>query len=132
MVDESALSLDRYDTSQAWLAKTSRHLGHNSIFIGQRLKDVALDIRSQCDEIFIFRCSRTDAKIIDDEYDEPLLLLCTRLKKFYFAWISPEGIKWGKVDPNTLQTSVVKSSEAVDNAANIMEEQADKKLDTPV
>jgi ABC-type sugar transport system ATPase subunit len=121
VVDESAMALDRYDTSQSWLSKTSRHLGHNAIFIGQRLKDVSLDIRSQCDQVFIFRCSRTDAKIVDDEYDDQNLLKCTHLKKFCFAWITPEATCFGRVDPNSLTTTIIPAREATEKYVDIEE-----------
>lgn len=107
VVDESALSLDRYDPSLNWLAKTSRHLGHSAIFIAHNLKDVAKGIRTQCTQIFIFASSRSDVRDLEDEFDDKRILGATKLKKFHFIRItSNDGISFGKVDPNTLEITV--------------------------
>lgn len=100
VIDESALSFNRFDPTQFWVAKASRHNGHASIFIGQNLVDVPKGVRSQCTQIFIFSSSRSDAKDLADEYDNDVLLGITRLPKFHFYRVVSTGaIFSGKIDP---------------------------------
>lgn len=116
MVDESTMSLDKFDATQAWLAKTSRHAGHASIFIGHSFTDISRSIREQCTQIFVLGCSRIDAKQLADIYDSNEILKCTRLDTFYFCRILSRGskISFGRVDPNTKRIYSVKYDEKME------------------
>lgn len=70
VVDEGTLSLDKFDTDQYWLTKSSRHYGHATIIIGHNWTDIAKQIRTQCTQIFILGCSRTDARDLIDEFND--------------------------------------------------------------
>jgi|ERR1700761_5686445 len=114
VVDEASISLNAYDRSQHWLAKTSRHFGHAAIFIGQSYTDVARGIRDQCSRIFIFGCSRTTARILADEFDDDRILRATTLPKLHFCMIDmgAEGkarVKFGKVDYDSLKIFMEKT-----------------------
>lgn len=104
MVDESAVSLDKFNQAQSWLATSSRHRGHSGVFIAHRLKQISTGIRSQCTLIFLFACGRSEVKEIDDEYDLPEVWKATRLKKFEFAMVDGQQgtVKFGTVDPVTM------------------------------
>lgn len=99
IVDESALSFDRYDPSQLWIAKTSRHNGHSAVFIGQNMVDTPKGIRTQCQQFFIFASSRTDAKFLADEFACDALLEVPFLEvgEFYRI-VSPHKIWKGHVE----------------------------------
>ncbi len=98
VIDESAMTFDRYDPKQFWVAKVSRHMLHSSIFIGQNLTDVPRGVRTQCTQVFVFASSRSDARDLADEYDDDLLLTITKLPKFHFIRIHNRKAMRGFVD----------------------------------
>lgn len=65
-IDESGEMLDK-KTSDARLATQSRHYGHMVYFISQRAQMVDRSIRSMCSNLFVFRQSTFDAKILTQE-----------------------------------------------------------------
>ncbi len=69
VVDESTAGLDKFDRSTYFLTTTARHLGHKTIIVGHRLRDIAPAIRSNCTTIFAFAGSKNDYKILQDEND---------------------------------------------------------------
>lgn len=114
VVDEASISLNAYDREQHWLAKTSRHYGHAAIFIGQSMADVARGIRDQCSRIFIFGCSRSTARVLEDEFDDPRILRATNLPKLNFCMIDlgAEGkdrVRFGKVNYESLKIFMEKT-----------------------
>lgn len=72
-IDESGESVGQYDTTMHWLATRGRHYGHNCHFISQRGQQIAKTVRDQCGRLFLFTCSLTDAKILADEWNKPVL-----------------------------------------------------------
>ncbi|MGH7249339.1 MAG: hypothetical protein ACREGC_00010 [Minisyncoccia bacterium] len=107
VVDESALSFDRYDPTQFWVAKVSRHNGHSSIFIGQNLPDIPKGVRTQCTQIFIFGCSRTDGRQLADEFDDDRILMASKMPRLHFVRIF-QGVPatMGKVNPQNMTISI--------------------------
>jgi hypothetical protein len=99
VVDESALSLDRYNSDELWLAKTARHHGHSSIFIGQEWIDVPKGIRSQCRQVFVFACMRDESKELANRYNSDLLLDAhnQRIGEFIRVIVNQEATR-GRVD----------------------------------
>jgi ABC-type sugar transport system ATPase subunit len=97
VIDEAVVSLNRYDASQNWLATSSRHFGHASIFIGHNLTTVAFPIRTQCTQIFVFGCSRSDARDLADEFDDDRIMLATRMPTFHFVRIQNHVADEGRV-----------------------------------
>lgn len=67
-IDESGDMIGRYNEAMNKLATVSRHYGHNSHFICQRATMINPTIRSQCSNIFLFKQSLDDAKILSKEY----------------------------------------------------------------
>jgi hypothetical protein len=74
IVDEAGTFCGQYNKEAFWLATQSRHWGHKSYFLTQRANMVAKNIRDNCSELFAFRTSATDAKLLceDFTYDELL------------------------------------------------------------
>lgn len=83
-VDEAGDFCGLHDKDAYWLATQARHWGHSTFFISQRATQIAPTVRYQCDRLFLFRCSRTDAKVLSDEFSEPELENANTLAKFEF------------------------------------------------
>lgn len=99
VVDESALSLDRYNNEELWLAKVARHHGHSSIFIGQDYVDVPKGIRTQCTQIFVFACDKREAFDLANKYDNPTIAEASKQQTGEFIRIlSPNRVTRGKID----------------------------------
>lgn len=129
VVDESSLSLNKFDRTLSWLSKTSRHLGHSAIFIAHNLHDVAKGIRTQCTQIFIFASSRSDVRDLDDEFDAPEILKATKLEQFhFFRIVSNNQIQKGRVYPVTFDIVMLDSPTPNEDRP---EKISDKKLDKP-
>lgn len=107
VVDETYMSLDKFDKSQAWITKTSRHGGHSALLVGHNITDISTSIRNQCTQIFVLGCARSDARILADLYDDDDILKCTKLEKFCFGRIFKNKVSFGKVDPNTFETIAI-------------------------
>ena len=108
------IALDKFDREQAWLTKSSRHLGHQAVIIGHNLTDISKAIRTQCTQIYIFGCSRTDARDLIDEFDEDSIAECTKLEVFHFCRIisnrkAKERVSFGYVNPDTGEIFIQKS-----------------------
>ncbi len=106
VIDESAMTFDRYDPKQFWVAKVSRHMLHSSIFIGQNLTDVPRGVRTQCTQVFVFASSRSDARDLADEYDDDLLLTITKLPKFHFVRIHNRKAMRGFIDIKNMSINI--------------------------
>jgi len=104
VVDESAVSLDKFDSEQLWLAKAARHNGHSSVFIGQDYVDVPKGIRSQCSQIFVFGCARDEAKELANKFDDKRLLDSSKQKvgEFYRILVN-KGVQKGKLNFDTME-----------------------------
>lgn len=83
-VDEAGESVGRYDSEMHWLATRGRHYGHSCYFLTQRGMQIAKTVRDQCSYLYLFACSRTDAKTLADEYNKPMLELANILDKGEF------------------------------------------------
>lgn len=67
-IDESSTACGQHDREAHWLATQARHWGHQSNFLAQRPNQVAKNIRDNCDKLFCFRISPSDAKLYADEW----------------------------------------------------------------
>lgn len=67
-VDESADMIGRWAGTMQKLATQSRNLGHNVHFICQRPKQLDINMRTQCESIFVFKLSYHDAKELAIEF----------------------------------------------------------------
>ncbi|HYU02101.1 MAG TPA: hypothetical protein VEK85_17155 [Gemmatimonadales bacterium] len=88
-VDESGISVDRYDPRFDWLTTTSRHLGHRAHFIAHRLTALSPTTRVQCQNLFLFRCNVQDARALADEYGCPGLTAAASLPRYEFLNVAP-------------------------------------------
>jgi len=91
-VDESAETIGRYAGIMQKLATSSRNLGHNVHFICQRPKQLDINMRTQCENIFVFKLSLYDTRELANEYVADELLYAPQLKKGeYLAKIGVDG-----------------------------------------
>lgn len=91
-VDEGGETLDKYDKVMNRLATTARHYGHNSHFIAQRAAQISTTIRDQCINVFAFRQSYDDAKILAGRYvDDNFLNVPSLNQGEYIAKIGFNG-----------------------------------------
>jgi DNA helicase HerA-like ATPase len=81
VVDESGEVIGRYDSEYFWLATRSRHYGHKMHFIAQRANQISKTVRDQCSQIFIFRQSKDDSKLLAAEFGDDLILDAANLQQ---------------------------------------------------
>lgn len=81
-IDESGEMIGRYNEEMFFLATRARHLGHNTHFITQRVVQLNKTVRDQCVDLFLFMVSKTDAKILADEFNKPELQQANMLNQF--------------------------------------------------
>lgn len=67
-VDEADEIFSLSQPENFWLLKKGRHYGIFANVITQRPKMVAPTVRAQCVEAYVFRMSRTDARMLGDDY----------------------------------------------------------------
>ena len=72
-VDEAGMNCSQWDIESLWLATQSRHWGHSCVFVSQRAQQIAKTIREQCRFLYLFCCSKSDSKILADEWNRPIL-----------------------------------------------------------
>lgn len=91
-VDESAETIGRYAGAMQRLATSSRNLGHNVHFICQRPKQLDINMRTQCEIVFVFKLSYYDAKELAKEYVADELMHAPKLQKGqYLAKVGVDG-----------------------------------------
>ena len=83
-VDESGEMIGRWGGVMTKLATVSRNYGHNAHFICQRSKQLDINVRTQCENIFLFKQSFSDTKDIANEFVANELLKAHTLKKGEF------------------------------------------------
>lgn len=98
-IDESAETIGRYAGVMQKLATSSRNLGHNAHFICQRPKQLDINMRTQCENIFVFKLSFYDTKELAKEHVADDLLYAPKLSKGeYLAKIGIDGtVSRGKI-----------------------------------
>lgn len=80
-IDESGQTIGRYAGPMQWVATNSRKWGHKAHFISQRATQLDVLMRTQCSNIFLFKQSVKDSKILADEFVCPKLVHSCNLKK---------------------------------------------------
>tara|TARA_Y100000296_G_scaffold25677_1_gene30172 strand:+ start:735 stop:1280 length:546 start_codon:yes stop_codon:yes gene_type:complete len=89
IVDEAhTLFAKKEGADYNWLATRGRHYGLSVIAITQKATELNTTFRGQCDTVFLFRCSLTDAKFIADEYGDAQFRECTQLPRGTYMKIS--------------------------------------------
>lgn len=83
-VDEASESAGQYDKEFFKLATKGRHWGHRTHFLIQRYKSLHTNIRSNLSEIICFNVSRSDAKLIFEDFDYDEILSANRLPKGHY------------------------------------------------
>lgn len=74
------------DPNFLWLFTQSRHWGHVAHFICQRHTQVPPIVRDQCQNLFLFRCSATVAKIWAEDFAQPQIeTLAARCPPYHFV-----------------------------------------------
>lgn len=84
-VDESGMSLNKYDTSLQWLTCQARHFGHITHIITQRAEQVDPNIREQCKTLFAFQVSIDDAKKYAKSWNNDLIFKAAELPQGHFV-----------------------------------------------
>lgn len=80
-VDEAGEYMKLHDPTLHWLATRGRHYGHSSMFICQRLTQIAPLVRHQCYRLACFSVAQSDAKILADEFGQMELASANLLKQ---------------------------------------------------
>jgi len=72
-IDESGMSLNKYDVDCDWLTLTARHHGHRTHIIANRAIMISPNMRSQCETLYAFQVNATDAKTYANDFNCPSL-----------------------------------------------------------
>ncbi len=92
-IDESGQTIGRYAGSMQWVATNSRKWGHKAHFISQRATQIDVLMRTQCSNLFLFKQSVNDSKILAQEFVCPQLMEACNLKKGeYLAKVGVDGV----------------------------------------
>jgi hypothetical protein len=67
--DESGVSIGHHNRPAQAPATMGRKKGHLNHFIVQRLTQISPNVRGMCSELYLFRCSRSDALTLADEFN---------------------------------------------------------------
>lgn len=89
MIDESGEMVGHYDREAFWLATQSRHFGHSSFFASQRAQQIAPTVRHQTSALALFRVSKSDAKILYDDFVDDLILTAPGLDQGEYIYSPP-------------------------------------------
>ncbi len=79
-IEESGLSVDKFDTRYQWLTTFSRHHGLRCHIVAQRAEMVSKTVRSQCANLIAFGLPFDDAKAYAREYNGPEIMQCTTFR----------------------------------------------------
>ena len=85
-IDESSAVLDPHDTALWWLGTMSGNWGHSVTFICQRLPQIPLNVRAQCNAALIFSCELSDAQALFNTFGQPALLTAPTLPNHTFFY----------------------------------------------
>lgn len=91
-LEEAGTSLNK-DRKFDYLTSGSRHSGNGTWLIAQGAKMLSLNLRSFASEVYLFRCSRSDAEMYADFYDCPAILEATRFPPGQFLILSTGPIR---------------------------------------
>lgn len=92
-IDESGETIGRYNEQMTWLATRARHYGHRSHFMSQRAAQLSKTVRDQCSDLFVFRVSKGDAKVLAEEFTDDDLLAASTLGQYEYLHLN----RFGKV-----------------------------------
>lgn len=95
-LDEGGESVGRYSHAMQMTATRGRHLGHMCHYIAQRAVQLAPIVRDQCTNLFLFCSSAKDGALLAEEFNEPQLAECSKLKQGDYI----HAVKFGGVRVN--------------------------------
>lgn len=99
IVDEGGQAIGRYNKPMLALATTVRHKGNFSFFVTHGVTDLAVTIREQCANVFIFATPRRNIELIADNWDQMELLKMPKLGPGEFYFVPKFGnIVRGRID----------------------------------
>jgi len=84
IVDEAHEFFKRADCETLWLGTRGRHYGITIIAVTQRGAQINPTFRGQCSRVFLFACSRLDAKFMADEYGRKEFETATNLAQLEY------------------------------------------------
>ena len=90
-IDEAGETVGRFDDAMHTTATRGRHLGHNVHFIAQRAQMISPNVRSNCTKLALFSVSRTDAKLLAQEWNRPEFENAPELKRGEFFYTNRFG-----------------------------------------
>jgi hypothetical protein len=79
-LEESGLSVDKYQTQFRWTTVYARHHGMRTHIVAQRAEMVDKTIRSQCSNLAAFGLPFDDAKAYAREFNGPEIMQCTTFR----------------------------------------------------
>lgn len=80
-MDEGGESVGRYDLAMQKTATRGRHWGHSCHYVAQDPTQLAPIVRAQCSHLFAFALSLRQSKVLAEEFNEPQLETCTKLRQ---------------------------------------------------
>lgn len=83
VVEEAGEFAGQYNKAMFKLATRGRHNGHICIFIAQKMKMVAENIRVNCQNLFLFKTTRKMCRILEEDFAVEGLERATTLKKYH-------------------------------------------------
>lgn len=97
-LEEAGTSIAR-DPKFNWLTSGSRHRGNGTWLIAQRRQMLAPNLRENVGEVYLFACSRQDAVLFADLYDDQRILSAAKFGKGEFLVLPNFGsAKHGQLD----------------------------------
>lgn len=85
-VDEAGESIGKgkHAREMQWVTTGSAKYGHVAHLICQSAVQLDTTIRGQCGRLFTFKQSERNAKLLADDFAEPLIMEATTLERFHF------------------------------------------------
>lgn len=80
-IDEAGEFAGQYDKTMQTIATRGRHYGHLAFFIAQRAKMVNVNIRTNCVNLYLFRSSSSDCRMLADDFAVDDLTPAAKLPK---------------------------------------------------
>lgn len=87
-IDESADVVGRYDAMMIQTATRGRHWGHCNFYLSQRGALISRTVRDQCSNLFLFKVSQDDSKLLAKEFCSPELMNASALQRGEYYYVS--------------------------------------------
>lgn len=80
-IDEAAETVGRYNDVMKLTATKGRHWGHSCYYLLQTTSEIALTVRKQCTQAFVFNIGAGEAKALAAEWNQPGFLEAPSLQQ---------------------------------------------------